>query len=115
MTCLCWVYLSTGHADLARQWANRSLACRQSDSFMAELLPLSELASGKFLLASAHYQQLLRKEKVKSLWYILLAVSQEATQCIDDALENYKIYLAVGKDKNIQKYILTHLKELSYK
>jgi tetratricopeptide (TPR) repeat protein len=115
MQCLCWLYLATGHAELIHRWASRNLANHQEDTLTLELLSLAEQILGKHLLATSHYQQLLRKDRVKSSWYVLLAASQEASHCFQEAIENYRIYLAVGKDPKLQAYAKSHLHELSRK
>ncbi|MFQ3229348.1 tetratricopeptide repeat protein [Reinekea sp.] len=115
MQCMCWLYLATGHVELIHQWASRNLDHHQGDTLTLELLSLADQILGKHLLASARYQRLLSKDKVKSSWYILLAKSQEASQCIPEAIENYKIYLAIGKDPKLIDFAKTRLQELNRK
>lgn len=115
MQCLCWLYLATGHVELIHQWASRNLDNNQGDTLTLELLSLADQILGKHLMASARYQRLLSKDKVKSSWYILLARSQEASQCTLEAIENYKIYLAIGKDPKLIDFAKTRLQELNRK
>ncbi|MBU2863492.1 hypothetical protein KO489_06525 [Reinekea forsetii] len=115
MQCLCWLYLATGHADLILGWARRNLDKNQSDTLTLELLSIAEQILGKHLLATARYQRLLQKDKVKSSWYFMLARAQEESQCTQEAIENYKIYLAIGKDPKQRDYAQSRLEELSRK
>lgn len=112
MQCLCWLYLATGHAELILVWARRNLDKNQSDTLTLELLSIAEQILGKHLLATARYQRLLQKDKVKSSWYFLLARAQEESQCTQEAIENYKIYLAIGKDPKQREYAQSRLEEL---
>ena len=112
---LVWVYLCTGHNDLSENWAKEILASGNGTQQMMELLCLSEQLQNKHLLASAHYQKLIQQKRVKSIWYLLLAYSQEKSNCLKEAADNYKIYARIGSDETLKEFAQQHLQELSHR
>jgi len=110
---LCWVYICTGHNDQIEHWANNSLKDKRGGLLTLELLCLAEQLQNKHLLAAAHYQKLLRLKQVKSLWYVLIAYSQEQSQCLSEAAENYNIYITIGSDAQLKQFAQQHLNELT--
>jgi len=110
---LCWLYLCSGLPQQAEQWALSFLATQRGGSLTVELLSLAQQVQNKHLLASAYYQKLLRQTRVRSQWYLLLAYSQEQSQCPNEALENYKIYSTIGQDESFKAFAATHSKRLT--
>jgi tetratricopeptide (TPR) repeat protein len=111
---LVWVYLCTDHKDQSEKWARRLLDQGVMNAQMMELLCLAEQLQNKHLMACSHYQKLLSAKKVKSIWYLLLAYSQEKSRCFQEAIENYRIYAHIGKDEQLKAYAQQHLQELSH-
>lgn len=111
---LVWVYLCTDHKDQSEKWARRLLDQGVMNAQMMELLCLAEQLQNKHLMACSHYQKLLSAKKVKSIWYLLLAYSQEKSCCFQEAIENYRIYAHIGKDEQLKAYAKQHLQELSH-
>ena len=101
---LCWIYLSSGHPGIIETWVKLSISRGRTNGQMMELLCLAEQLQNKHLMASAHYQKLLRQKRVKSIWYLLLAYSQQRSQCLREAAENYRIYCKVGKDPQLIEF-----------
>lgn len=114
MQSLCWLYLSTAHGGMVQRWAKKELAIHPDNPYTLELLSMTEQVLGKHFLASAHYQKLLKQARVKPIWYLLLALSQDYGACHRDANENYKIYLRIGKDERIKSFAEQQLKRLSH-
>lgn len=110
---LCWVYLGTGHAARTEFWAKSLIASGHPDKNAMELLCLAEQAQNKHLVAVGHYQKLTQLKRVKSIWYLLMAYSQERANCPLEAEENYHIYNSIGKDDNLKQFARHHLQELS--
>ncbi|WP_320827283.1 hypothetical protein [Reinekea sp.] len=110
---LCWLYMCSGLPQQAEHWALNFLATQRGGSFTIELLSLAQQVQNKHLLASAYYQQLLRQSQVRSQWYLLLAYSQEQSQCPTEALQNYKTYSTVGQDESFKTFAATHSKGLT--
>ncbi|WP_196160569.1 hypothetical protein [Reinekea sp. G2M2-21] len=110
---LCWMYLCTGHNSQSEQWAKHCISKGLRDQRTIELLCLSEQLQNKHMMAAAHYQKLLRLKQVKSIWYLLLAYSQEKSQCRREAAENYQIYTRIGRDETLKEFANRHLEELT--
>jgi len=111
MKVLCWLYLCTDHAERVESWADLILQS-VDDQIALELLTLAEQSQSKHLLAVAHFQKLLQLRKVKTVWYLLLAFSLEKTQCLKEAMDNYRIYITITQDKDLKLIAEKHLKEL---
>lgn len=112
MLVLCWVYLSSGHPRIIETWVKLSISKGRTNGQIMELLCLAEQLQNKHLMASAHYQKLLRQKRVKSIWYLLLAYSQQRSQCLREAAENYRIYCKVGKDPQLIEFANQQLTQL---
>ncbi len=109
---LIWVYMCTNHLQEANIWSTAALKMEPDNRISLELISLCEQMQNKHLLASAHYQKLLQRNRVKSLWYFLLAYSQEQSQCRLEAVQNYKIYATIGKEQEFTQFATQHMKEL---
>lgn len=109
---LCWIYLCTGHPDMLETWVKLAMEKGTRSRHLIELLCLAEQLQNKHLLATAHYQTLVRQKRVKSIWYLLLAYSQERSQCYQEAIENYRVYMTVGRDDQLKEFAKQHLQEL---
>lgn len=110
---LCWVYLCTGHESQAEYWAKSLIASGKPDKFAMEILCLAEQVQAKHLVAVGHYQKLAQLKQTKSIWYLLMAYSQERANCPLEATENYHIYNSIGKDGPLKQFTRQHLQELS--
>ncbi|MEJ2042755.1 MAG: hypothetical protein P8X89_05715 [Reinekea sp.] len=109
---LAWFYLSTGHSKESEARAKAAIESGLNDQEIIELLALAEQRLNKHLLAVAMYQKLLQLERVKSLWYLLMAYSQERSNCPAEAAENYQIYITIGKQPEFKQLAKLRLQEL---
>lgn len=112
---LIWVYLCTGHNDQSENWAKEMMAAGHSSQQVLELLCLAEQLQNKHLLACAHYQKLIQQKRVKSIWYLLLAYSQEKSNCPKEATDNYRIYSRIGSDESLKSFAQQHIQELTHR
>jgi hypothetical protein len=110
---LCWIYLATGHASQSEQWAKNFIKQGNPDQLAMEFLCLAEQLQNKHLLASAHYQKLVQLERVKSIWYLLLAYSLERANCNQEAVLNYRLYASITSDSTLKSFANLHLQELT--
>ncbi len=109
---LAWLYLCTGHMEQSETSAKNALKKGLADQQIIELLALAEQLQNKHLLATAHYQKLLQLDRVKSLWYLLMAYSQQHSNCMREAAENYKIYATIGKNPDFQALAVQQLQAI---
>lgn len=110
---LCWIYLATENYKQVEIWANDLLDDHPGNLFCLRVLALAEQLSNKHLMATSHLQQMLQREEIDPLWYFLLAYSQQKTSCTADAIDNYQIYLKIGRNKNIRQFAEQQVDELS--
>ena len=107
---LAWVYLCTGHFSDSENCAKSAIDAGLNNQEILELLALAEQLQNKHMLATAQYQKLLQLERVKSLWYLLIAYSQERSNCQREAAENYQIYAAIGNNPDLKEVAVQHLR-----
>lgn len=112
MYCLCWLYLCTDHPADIEAWSSKYLTSSDNAKALYEICALAYQTQNKHLLATALYQKLIRLNRVKSVWYLLLAYSQEKSLCVEEASENFQIYNSIGKSDELKEFALRHLTRL---
>lgn len=100
---LAWLYLCTEHFEQSEICAKTAIEHGLDNQEILELLALAQQMQNKHLLAISQYQKLLQLERVKSLWYLLIAYSQERSNCLNEAVENFQIYSAIGQDPDLKR------------
>lgn len=106
MVLLAWHYCRCQHFDEAIKCCQNGLKLNPSVFPLVEYMGIAEQALGKHLLAINHFQKLACLPRVKPIWYMQLAVSLERARLSMDARQNYKTFLAMNTDPELQQFAL---------
>ncbi|HET8902557.1 MAG TPA: hypothetical protein VFN16_01020 [Saccharospirillum sp.] len=101
---LAWHYCRCQRFKEAIKCCQNGLKLNASVFPLVEYMGMAEQALGKHLLAINHFQKLACLPKVKPIWYMQLAVSLERAKLSMDAKQNYKTFLALNKDPELQQF-----------
>lgn len=113
MHCLCWLYLCTQQENEVEGWSKQYTQHAKSIDQVWEISALAYQLRNKHLLATAQYQKLVQINPAKSLWYLLLAYSQEKSLCFEEARENFQIYSSIGTNEELKELAQSHLGKLT--
>lgn len=110
---LVWLYFLCQRFSSAWEYCNLARKDHPTDINLLEYQAFLEQCLGKHLLAVNHYQQLTLLANVKNIWYLLLAYSLEHAGLARDAALNYRIFLKISQQEELNNFVKLRLEKLA--